>query len=152
MPSSGALDPALTFRTFTISANNRFGHAAAAAVAESPGRAYNPLFLWGEPGAGKTHLLHALGHHAQHENSDVTVDYVDLAGLDGTELSSDADILLLDHIDMSDEAINAAVERVMLRRARARTQIVMASRDNPRGSLKESIQARCEWGLITDVG
>ena len=75
-PSSGSLHPRYTFDTFVIGASNRFAHASAVAVAESPARAYNPLFIWGESGLGKTHLLHAAGHYALRLFPNLRVKYV----------------------------------------------------------------------------
>ncbi|MCU1674333.1 MAG: chromosomal replication initiator protein DnaA, partial [Frankiales bacterium] len=70
------LNPKYTFETFVIGASNRFAHAAAVAVAEAPAKAYNPLFVYGESGLGKTHLLHAIGHYAQNLFVGARVRYV----------------------------------------------------------------------------
>ena len=70
------LNPKYAFETFVIGASNRFAHAAAVAVAEAPAKAYNPLFVYGESGLGKTHLLHAIGHYAQHLFVGARVRYV----------------------------------------------------------------------------
>ena len=70
------LNPKYTFETFVIGSSNRFAHAAAVAVAEAPAKAYNPLFVYGESGLGKTHLLHAIGHYAQHLFTGARVRYV----------------------------------------------------------------------------
>ncbi|MDP9182940.1 MAG: DnaA/Hda family protein, partial [Actinomycetota bacterium] len=70
------LNPKYTFETFVIGSSNRFAHAAAVAVSEAPAKAYNPLFVYGESGLGKTHLLHAIGHYAQHLFPGVRVRYV----------------------------------------------------------------------------
>jgi chromosomal replication initiator protein len=74
------LIPRYTFETFTIGPNNKFAQAAAVAVAEAPGKAYNPLFLYGDSGLGKTHLLHAIGNHAQSLNRGIKVLYVSSGG------------------------------------------------------------------------
>src|SRR5665811_2196895 len=70
------LNPKYTFDTFVIGASNRFAHAAAVAVAEAPAKAYNPLFVYGQSGLGKTHLLHAIGHYARNLYPNVRVRYV----------------------------------------------------------------------------
>ena len=69
------LNPKYTFETFVIGSSNRFAHAAAVAVAEAPAKAYNPLFIYGDSGLGKTHLLHAIGHYAQSLYSGLKVRY-----------------------------------------------------------------------------
>src|SRR5262249_42726227 len=73
---SSRLNPKYTFETFVIGSSNRFAHAAAVAVAEAPAKAYNPLFIYGESGLGKTHLLHAIGHYSQRLFTQVRVRYV----------------------------------------------------------------------------
>src|SRR5216683_736019 len=75
-PAAARLNPKYTFETFVIGSSNRFAHAAAVAVAEAPAKAYNPLFIYGDSGLGKTHLLHAIGHYAQNFYQGVKVRYV----------------------------------------------------------------------------
>src|SRR5262249_16584917 len=75
-PTQSRLNPKYTFETFVIGSSNRFAHAAAAAVAAAPAKAYNPLFIYGDSGLGKTHLLHAIGHYAQSLYQGVRVRYV----------------------------------------------------------------------------
>src|SRR5439155_26875677 len=75
-PAATRLNPKYTFETFVIGSSNRFAHAAAVAVAEAPAKAYNPLFIYGDSGLGKTHLLHAIGHYAQSFYQGVKVRYV----------------------------------------------------------------------------
>src|ERR1039457_6594141 len=75
-PTQARLNPKYTFETFVIGSSNRFAHAAAVAVAEAPAKAYNPLFIYGDSGLGKTHLLHAIGHYAQSLYQGVKVRYV----------------------------------------------------------------------------
>src|SRR6516164_3890397 len=75
-PAQARLNPKYTFETFVIGSSNRFAHAAAVAVAEAPAKAYNPLFIYGDSGLGKTHLLHAIGHYAQSLYQGVKVRYV----------------------------------------------------------------------------
>ncbi|MGH3407506.1 MAG: DnaA ATPase domain-containing protein, partial [Streptosporangiaceae bacterium] len=75
-PAQARLNPKYTFETFVIGSSNRFAHAAAVAVAEAPAKAYNPLFVYGDSGLGKTHLLHAIGHYAQSLYQGLKVRYV----------------------------------------------------------------------------
>jgi chromosomal replication initiator protein len=75
-PGQARLNPKYTFETFVIGSSNRFAHAAAVAVAEAPAKAYNPLFVYGDSGLGKTHLLHAIGHYAQSLYQGIRVRYV----------------------------------------------------------------------------
>jgi chromosomal replication initiation ATPase DnaA len=75
------LNPKYTFETFVIGSSNRFAHAAAVAVAEAPGKAYNPLFIYGDSGLGKTHLLHAIGHYVRSLYTGAKVRYVSSRGV-----------------------------------------------------------------------
>src|SRR5205814_5582530 len=75
-PVSARLNSKYTFETFVIGSSNRFAHAAAVAVAEAPAKAYNPLFIYGDSGLGKTHLLHAIGHYARRLYGGIRVRYV----------------------------------------------------------------------------
>lgn len=106
------LNPKYTFDTFVIGASNRFAHAAAVAVAEAPAKAYNPLFVYGESGLGKTHLLHAIGHYARNLYPNVKVRYVNSEEFTNDFINSirddkasnfqrryrDVDVLLIDDI------------------------------------------------------
>ncbi|QDQ15399.1 chromosomal replication initiator protein DnaA [Streptomyces spectabilis] len=153
---SGSLNPGYVFDTFIIGESNRFANAAALAAAKRPGRAYNPLFIYGTSGIGKTHLLHAAAHCARDLHPDLHVRYVhaeDFAKSRGDHRK--ADILLVD--DLHFLAHNRPTQEEFLHTFNALheagKQIVLASDRPPKQltNLEEGVRSRLEWGLITHM-
>ncbi|GAB2645428.1 chromosomal replication initiator protein DnaA [Gordonia jinhuaensis] len=166
---TSSLSPRYTFDTFVIGASNRFAHAAAVAVSEAPARAYNPLFIWGESGLGKTHLLHAAGHYAQRLFPGMRVKYVSTEEFTNDFINSlrddrrvafkqryrDVDVLLVDDIQflVGKEGIQEEFFHTFNTLHNANKQIVVSSDRPPKqlATLEDRLRTRFEWGLITDV-
>ncbi|MDH6576394.1 chromosomal replication initiator protein DnaA [Kitasatospora sp. MAP5-34] len=163
------LNPKYLFDTFVIGASNRFAHAAAVAVAEAPAKAYNPLFIYGESGLGKTHLLHAIGHYSRSLYPGTRVRYVSSEEFTNEFINSirdgkadafrkryrDMDILLVDDIQFlaSKESTQEEFFHTFNTLHNANKQIVLSSDRPPKQliTLEDRLRNRFEWGLITDV-
>jgi chromosomal replication initiator protein len=163
------LNPKYTFDTFVIGSSNRFAHAAAVAVAEAPAKAYNPLFIYGDSGLGKTHLLHAIGHYAQSLYQGVRVRYVsseeftnDFINMirDGKQDGfrrryRDVDVLLVDDIQFLENKEGTQEEffHTFNTLHNAEKQIVISSDRAPKRlvTLEDRLRSRFEWGLLTDI-
>ena len=163
------LNSKYTFETFVIGSSNRFAHAAAVAVAEAPAKAYNPLFIYGDSGLGKTNLLHAIGHYAQTLYSGLKVRYVsseeftnDFINMirDGKQDGfrrryRDVDVLLVDDIQFLENKEGTQEEffHTFNTLHNASKQIVISSDRAPKRlvTLEDRLRSRFEWGLLTDV-
>jgi chromosomal replication initiator protein len=168
-PGLTRLNPKYTFETFVIGSSNRFAHAAAVAVAEAPAKAYNPLFIYGDSGLGKTHLLHAIGHYAQNlyqglkvryvSSEEFTNDFINMIR-DGKQEGfrrryRDVDVLLVDDIQFLENKEGTQEEffHTFNTLHNASKQIVISSDRAPRRlvTLEDRLRSRFEGGLQTDV-
>jgi chromosomal replication initiator protein len=158
-----------TFESFVIGGSNRFAHAAAVAVAEAPARAYNPLFIYGDSGLGKTHLLHAVGHYVQRLYPSARARYVSSEEFTNDFINSirdgksatfqrryrDVDVLLVDDIQflMRKEQTQEEFFHTFNTLHLASKQIVITSDRPPKqlATLDDRLITRFEWGLMTDV-
>ncbi|MGI8868649.1 MAG: chromosomal replication initiator protein DnaA [Mycobacteriales bacterium] len=163
------LNPKYQFETFVTGSSNRFSHAAAVAVAETPAMAYNPLFIWGESGLGKTHLLHAIGNYALSlypgakvryvSSEEFTNDFInsirDGNGEDFRRRHREMDILLVDDIQFLERKEGTQEEFFHTFNAlhMASKQIVISSDRPPKQltTLEDRLRTRFEWGLLPDV-
>jgi chromosomal replication initiator protein len=168
-PEPARLNPKYVFETFVIGSSNRFAHAAAVAVAEAPAKAYNPLFVYGGSGLGKTHLLHAIGHYAQSIGTARTVRYVSTEEFTNDFINSlrddktqafqrryrDVDILLVDDIQFLENRERTQEEffHTFNTLHNANKQIVISSDRSPKqlSTLEDRLRTRFEWGLLTDI-
>ena len=163
------LNPKYIFETFVIGSSNRFAHAAAVAVAEAPGKAYNPLLIYGDSGLGKTHLLHAIGHYVRSLFTGARVRYVSSEEFTNEFINAirddrpgpfqrryrDVDVLLIDDIQFLEGKIQTQEEffHTFNTLHNANKQIVITSDRPPKRleALEDRLRNRFEWGLITDV-
>jgi chromosomal replication initiator protein len=167
--STDGMNPRYTFETFVKGASNQFALAAALRVAETPGRSYNPLFIYGSAGLGKTHLLHAIGHYVQsHYQHDIVRyvstetflnEYVDAIRTNTTanfkRRYRDIDVLLIDDIQFMEgkEGLQEEFFHTFNSLHGANKQIVISSDRMPDAipTLEERLRGRFKWGLITDI-
>ena len=168
-PAGNRLNPKYTFETFVIGSSNRFAHAAAVAVAESPAKAYNPLFIYGDSGLGKTHLLHAIGQYATQlgnarfvryvSTEEFTNDFINSLRDDKTSAFQrryrDVDILMIDDIQFLERAERTQEEffHTFNTLHNANKQIVISSDRSPKqlSTLEDRLRTRFEWGLLADI-
>jgi chromosomal replication initiator protein len=165
----GRLNPGYSFETFVVGASNQFAHAAARAVAESPSHSYNPLFLYGGVGLGKTHLLHAIGHRIQSRNPRLRVVYVPTEQFLNELINSiryermpsfreryrSMDVLLVDDVQLlaNKERTQEEFFHTFNALYTNQKQIILTSDSPPRNipTLEERLRSRFEWGLIADL-
>ena len=168
-PAPGLLNPRNTFENFVVGSNNQMAHAASLAVAQAPAQAYNPLFLYGETGLGKTHLMHAIGHTILRQNPDARVGYLStekftnefIQALQENSLTKfrqryrHADVLLLDDVQFlaGKERIQEEFFHTFNDLFESGKQIVMTSdrRASEIQKLESRLVSRFEWGLPADI-
>jgi chromosomal replication initiator protein len=168
-PESGGFNVKYTFDSFVIGSSNRFAHAAALAVAEAPAQAYNPLFIYGSTGLGKTHLLQAIAQYVSEHAKDLTVRYVTSETFMNDFINSlrdkriegfkqryrTYDLLMIDDVQFFEhkERIQEEFFHTFNSLYEAGSQIVMSSDRPPRdiATLEQRLRSRFEWGLITDI-
>lgn len=167
------LNPKYKFDTFVVGSNNKFAHSASLAVAESPGEAYNPLYLYGGPGLGKTHLMHSIGHFILEQNPDMKVLYVTSEEFTNEVIESirsgnaasmtklrekyrTVDVLMVDDVQfiIGKESTQEEFFHTFNALHSAGKQIILTSDKPPKEmeTLEERIRSRFEWGLMADIG
>lgn len=166
------LNPKYKFDTFVVGSNNKFAHSASLAVAENPGEVYNPLYLYGGPGLGKTHLMHSVGHFILENNPNMKVLYVTSEDFTNEVIESirsgnaasmsklrekyrNVDVLMVDDVQfiIGKESTQEEFFHTFNALHSARKQIILSSDKPPKEmeTLEERFRSRFEWGLIADI-